>query len=253
MISLETRGLYKSFGSLTVTQEVNLCFQAGMRYAVIGPNGAGKTTLFNLLTGEFKPTAGQILLGSHDVTSLGPDARARKGLARSFQRNNLFPDLTVLENLAIACAIRTDLTRVFWRRFESFRGVQARAEELATTVGLQEVVSLPVRHLSYGNQRQLEVGLALACDPVVLLLDEPTSGMGPEETAIMQSMIVALSRTLTIIVVEHDMDIVFSFADRIVVLDYGRVLAEGTVAEIRNSEIVRSRYLGEGHAAGSAA
>ena len=245
MTVLQVRNLSKSFDALMVTQDINLRFESGMRYAVIGPNGAGKTTLFNLLSGELKPSAGQILLGDADLSAWDPAGRARAGIARSFQRNNLFSDLTVRDNLAIACAIRSGLTPIFWRPFGSYRSVRERAELYAGKVGLSDELDSMARHLSYGSQRQLEVGLALACEPKVLLLDEPTSGMSPEETGRMQELIAALPRSLTMIVIEHDMDLVLSFADRIIVLDYGRVLAQGTPEEIRASNVVRERYLGE--------
>jgi len=248
---LETRNLWKSFGALTVTNDVSLRFESGIRYAVIGPNGAGKTTLFNLLSGGLKPSHGKILLDDMDVTSRSQVARTRAGIARSFQRNNLFPEFTVRENLGIACGIKAGLMSTFWRSFRSFRDLDARAEDYAGKVGLLDELDRPARTLSYGTQRQLEVGLALACEPTVLLLDEPTSGMSPEETRRMHELIVALPRSLTVIVIEHDMDIVLSFADWIIVLDYGQVLEQGTPAQVRASSTVRERYLGEGDAVGA--
>lgn len=245
MIALETRSLFKSFGSLIVTHDVSLAFTAGVRYAIIGPNGAGKTTYFNLLAGNLRPDSGTILLAERDVTRLDVTSRARIGIARSFQRNNLFPDFTVRENLALACALRSGFSRVWWRSMRRIPAVHAEADEIAAQVGLSDVLGTAVRHLSYGSQRQLEVGLALACRPQVLLLDEPTSGMSPEETARMRKLISSIPRTLTVIVIEHDMDIVLDFADHIIVLDYGRVLEQGTPAEIRRSEVVRQRYLGD--------
>jgi branched-chain amino acid transport system ATP-binding protein len=245
MIALETRALDKSFGSLGVTQDVSLAFEAGQRYAVIGPNGAGKTTYFNLLAGNLRPDAGAILLGGRDVTALDVTRRARLGIARSFQRNNVFPEFTVCENLMLACALRMGSAPVFWRPMRRLTGAREEARELAAQVGLAETFDMPVRHISYGSQRQLEVALALACRPKVLLLDEPTSGIGPEETARMHALIAALPRSLTLIVIEHDMDIVLNLADRIIVLDYGRVLVQGTPAEVRASALVRERYLGE--------
>jgi branched-chain amino acid transport system ATP-binding protein len=245
MSLLETRDLSKFFGALAVTQDVNLRFEPGMRYAVIGPNGAGKTTLFNLLSGELKPSAGKIMLDGADLTARDPAGRARAGIARSFQRNNLFPDLTVHDNLAIACAVKAGVMPIFWRSFRGFRSLHECAGHFANQVGLADDRAALAHTLSYGSQRQLEVGLALACEPKVLLLDEPTSGMSPEETLRMQRLIGALPRSLTMIVIEHDMDIVLGFADRIIVLDYGRVLAQGTPAEIRASSVVRERYLGE--------
>ena len=190
MIALETRSLCKSFGSLVVTQDVSLAFEAGSRYAIIGPNGAGKTTYFNLLAGNLRPDSGTVHFAGRDVTALDMTSRARIGIARSFQRNNLFPDFTVRDNLALACALRAGTTRVFWRPMRKLSLVHAEAEEIAARVGLTDVLSTTVRQLSYGSQRQLEVALALACKPQVLLLDEPTSGHEPsDETSRMHALI----------------------------------------------------------------
>jgi branched-chain amino acid transport system ATP-binding protein len=241
---LVARDLTKSFGALAVTRGVNLALPAGRRHAVIGPNGAGKTTLFNLLAGELSLDAGTIELAGCDLTHATPDARARAGLARSFQANSLFPVMTVGENLATAGAIADGIGHRFWRRFAACDEVQARARTLADDIGLGEVWDQPARKLSYGSQRQLEVGLALATRPKVLLLDEPTAGMSPEERSAMQRLIDRLPRELTIVIIEHDMDVVFSLAERVTVLDYGSILIEGTPDEVRSSELVRRRYLG---------
>lgn len=254
MTTLETRNLKKSFGSLQVTQDVTLTFEGGKRYAIIGPNGAGKTTFFNLLAGNLRPDSGQILIDGRDITSLDVTSRAWTGIARSFQRNNLFPEMTVLDNIAMACAIQQKVAPTFWRPMTGYKAVLEDAAAIARQVGLDEDSHIAVRHLSYGSQRQLEVALALACKPKVLLLDEPTSGMSPQETARMDHLIKALPREITTIVIEHDMDIVLEFADEIVVLDYGRVLEQGTPTQIKNSSIVRQRYLGEeGQTVGSRA
>jgi ABC-type branched-subunit amino acid transport system ATPase component len=245
VIALETRSLNKSFGSLAVTQEVSLAFRAGLRYAIIGPNGAGKTTYFNLLAGSLRPDSGAVLLEGRDVTALDVTSRARIGLSRSFQRNSLFSDFTVRDNLLLACALRAGRAPIFWRSMRSLSTPLIEADEIATKVGLADALDVPVRRMSYGSQRQLEVALALACRPRVLLLDEPTSGMSPEETARMLELVTGLPRTLTVVVIEHDMDVVLNFADWVVVLDYGRVLEQGTPADIRGSKIVRERYLGE--------
>jgi branched-chain amino acid transport system ATP-binding protein len=245
MIALETRLLNKSFGSLAVTQNISLAFEAGRRYAIIGPNGAGKTTYFNLLGGNLRPDSGTVHLAGNDITALDVTSRARIGIARSFQRNNLFPDFSVRDNLALACELRARTARVFWQPMRKRGAVYAEADEIAAHVGLADLLATPVRHLSYGCQRQLEVALALACKPQVLLLDEPTSGMSPEETARMHALIAAIPSALTVIVIEHDMDIVLDLAQHIIVLDYGRVLEQGTPAQIRASAVVRERYLGE--------
>ena len=242
---LEVTGLRKSFGSLTVTDGIDLSLAAGAREAVIGPNGAGKTTFFNLLSGELKPDAGTIRLEGRAITGLPPNKRARLGLARSFQKNNLFADMTVVESLATACAVSHKRSAVFWTTFGGQRALRERAEALAEQVGLADEGATVVRHLSYGSQRQLEIGLALAIEPKLLLLDEPTSGMSPEETRGMQKLIEGLPPELTLLLIEHDMDVVFDMADQITVLDYGRVLISGPPGEIRGSSIVREIYLGE--------
>jgi len=242
---LEARGLRKAFGALEVTRDVSLMVPEGARHAVVGPNGSGKTTLFNLLTGELQPDEGRVLLNGRDVTARPPDARARAGLTRSFQKNNLFMDLTVRENLALALAIGKGLGSVFWHRFERMHGLVARAEALAERVRLSDVLDLPVHTLPYGTQRQLEVGLALAIEPKVLLLDEPTAGMSAEETQAMTALIAGLPPEIAVLIIEHDMEVVFEIAERVTVLDYGSILAEGTPQEVRATEVVRRRYLGE--------
>jgi branched-chain amino acid transport system ATP-binding protein len=241
----KAEGLCKSFGALEVARGISLALPRGARHAIVGPNGSGKTTLFNLLSGELAPDAGRVYIDGRDVTTLPPDARARAGLTRSFQKNNLFPDATVLENLAIAVAIGTGAGTIFWRPFKRSGDIHRRATVLAERIRLTSYLDTIVRALPYGTQRQLEIGLALAIEPKILLLDEPTAGMSADETAEMTKLIADLPRELALLVIEHDMEVVFDFAQRITVLDYGSVLAEGTPAEIRASPEVRRRYLGE--------
>ncbi|GAB5471235.1 MAG: ABC transporter ATP-binding protein [Rhodospirillales bacterium] len=243
---LKAEGLTKSFGALEVTRQVSLEAPAGQRLAIIGPNGAGKTTLFNLLAGELQPSAGRILLDSQDVTAMAPNRRARLGLARSFQKNNLFFKLTVRENLLLAQLAKSGGARCFWRRLSRIAGPRHQAEAVAEQVGLTSALDRPVAALSYGAQRQLEIGLALATAPRVLLLDEPTSGMSPEETQRMLDLVRGLPRDLAVVIIEHDMDMVFGTADRIVVLNYGQVLLEGSPEEVRASPVVQETYLGGG-------
>jgi branched-chain amino acid transport system ATP-binding protein len=243
---LEVRGLSKAFHTLTVAYQVSFSIPRGRRHAVIGPNGAGKTTLFNLIAGAVTSDAGEIIVDGVDVTGMVPDARVRAGLARSFQHNNLFSDMTVRENLAAACAVHQGAAPVFWRSFEGFGEILSTAEDLARRINVADQLDTPVRQLSYGTQRQVEVGLALALEPKVLLLDEPTAGMSPEETRAMQSLIGDLPADLTVVIIEHDMDVVFGLAERVTVLDYGTILLEGTPAEVRASDVVRQRYLGGG-------
>ncbi len=242
---LRADGLQKRYGALVVTRNVSIALEAGERRALIGPNGAGKTTLFDLLTGELRPDAGRISFASRDITGDGPDARARAGLARSFQRNSLFAGMSVAENLVTAAALAGGVGHVFWKPLAKYRHLRGKAMDIARSVGLSDVLDVGVDALPYGFQRQLEVGLALALEPLVLLLDEPTAGMSPEETAAMKALIAGLPRSLTVLVIEHDMDVVFDIADRVTVLDAGSVLFEGTPAEVRASGEVRSRYLGE--------
>ena len=241
---LHAEAITHAFGSLVVTDAVTLELVPGERHGLIGPNGAGKTTLFNIIAGEIIPGAGSVRLDGVDVTRDPPDRRARLGLARSFQRNNLFTDLTVRENLSIACAIAHRISHVAWKAFARHRKVHESAEARAVALGLGDVLDTVTRHLSYGTQRQLEIALALALEPKILLLDEPTAGMSPEETAAMQAMIAALPSSLTLLVIEHDMEVLFGLADRITVLDYGKVLLQGKPQEVRDSDLVRSRYLG---------
>ncbi|HEX3500149.1 MAG TPA: ABC transporter ATP-binding protein [Stellaceae bacterium] len=241
----KAEGLYKSFGALEVAKGISLELPRGARHAIVGPNGSGKTTLFNLLSGELQPDAGHVFIDGRDVTSLPPDARARAGLTRSFQKNNLFPDLTVLESLAVAVAIGIGGGTIFWRPFARSTESHRRAAEIAERIRLTPYLDAVAGTLPYGTQRQLEIGLALAIEPKILLLDEPTAGMSADETAEMAKLIGDLPDELALLVIEHDMEIVFDFARRITVLDYGSVLAEGTPAEIRASQEVRRRYLGE--------
>ena len=242
---LRAENLSKSFGSLAVTDNVSFELGRGERRGLIGPNGAGKTTLFNLLTGELSPDRGRVYLGSRDISKASPDIRARAGIARSFQKNNLFEGLSVLENLVTAVVLASGMGGVFWRSLAKQSKVQEHAIEIAYAVGVEDTLDEPVKSLSYGLQRQLEVGLALAVDPVVLMLDEPTAGMTPEETAAMKALIASLPRKLSILIVEHDMDVIFDITDRVIVLDYGTVLFEGTPEEVRASDVVRLRYLGD--------
>ncbi len=241
---LRAERLSKSFGALEVTHEVSLEVPLGIRHAIIGPNGAGKTTLFNLLTGELRPGSGHIYLGEREITGLPPNRRARLGLARSFQRSNVFSGLTVRGNLLLADIAKTGRGRIFWRALGRERGLAEKAERVAELVGLQDQLDQRVGALSYGAVRQLEIGLALAGDPRVLLLDEPTSGMGPEETGRMLELVRALPRDFAVLIIEHDMDMVFESADRVTVLNYGQVLLEGTPEEVRGSDVVRETYLG---------
>jgi len=247
MSVLRTDHLCRSFGSLTVTNDVNLTVQAGERHVIIGPNGAGKTCLINQIGGQLAPSAGRIFFKGTDITGSSPSRVARMGLGRTFQRNNLFANLNVIENLRLAVQARRGRSLDFFTPVGRLSGLIARAEELMRRVHLGHGGGRLARSLSYGEQRQLEIGIALAGEPELLLLDEPTSGMSPAETARMIDLIAGLPRSLSVLMIEHDMNVVFSLADRITVLYYGEVLAAGTPAEIQSNERVRDVYLGMAH------
>ena len=241
---LRAENLCKAFGALQVTRDVSLEIPEGARHAIIGPNGAGKTTLFNLLAGELAPDAGAILIDDRDITRLPPNRRARLGLSRSFQKNNLFARQTVRDNLLLADIAARGYGYRFWPRLAARKDAFSKAETIAGQIGLADDMECGVAELSYGAQRQLEVGLALMAEPKVLLLDEPTSGMSPEETGRMLRLIDDLPGSLTVVMIEHDMDLVFAHADRITVLNYGQVLMEGRPEDVRGSDVVQETYLG---------
>ncbi len=247
MSVLRTERLTKMFGSLIVTRDLDLRVEEGERHVIIGPNGAGKTSLVNQIGGQLKPSAGRIFLSDADITGLSPDRISRYGIARTFQRNNLFPNLSVGENLRLAVQLRRGNPLDFWTPVRHLDALRTRAEELMRLVHIERDGGYPVRHLSYGEQRQLEIGMALAGEPRLLLLDEPTSGMSPAETQRMIELIGSLPRSLSILMIEHDMNVVFSLADRVTVLYYGEALASGSCAEIQGNERVREIYLGAVH------
>jgi branched-chain amino acid transport system ATP-binding protein len=241
---LETERLSKSFGSLTAASNVSLRLEKGERRVVLGPNGAGKTTLFNLLAGELRPTSGHIRIGGVDVTGLTVDARARLGLARSYQKNNLFNELTVRENLALAVATATGASSWLLNDTLADREIAGTIAETAALTGLRDLLPMRVDRISYGARRQLEVALALATRPRILLMDEPTSGIGPAMIAAFHGLLKSLPRDLTILIIEHDMDLAFSVADRITVMNYGEVVFEGDAGATRASPLVNEIYLG---------
>ena len=247
MTLLRLDRLNKSFGSLVVTDDVDLTVAPGERHVIIGPNGAGKTSLVNQIGGQLQPGSGRILLNDRDITGLSPDRISRMGVARTFQRNNLFQNLSVIENIRLALAVRRGRPLDFFTPVGHDKILSERATDLMTRVHLDGDGTRLARNLSYGEQRQLEIGVALAGEPELVLLDEPTSGMSPSETARMIELIGTLPRTLSILMIEHDMKVVFSVADRITVLYYGKVLATGTPAEIQANTRVREVYLGMVH------
>ena len=244
---LRTRALNKSFGSLKVTRDVSIELPKGARHALIGPNGAGKTTLINLITGQMPADSGQIELAGEDVTRTPTAARVRKGLTRTFQINTLFPDLTPIEAVTLAICERGGAARQFWRGLTAHRESIDEAFDILTRLRLADVATRTTRTLPYGQQRLLEIALALATKPKVLLLDEPAAGVPKDESAALFSVIAALPDDMSVLFIEHDMDIVFSFASRIIVLVSGAVLLEAEPAVVKTDPRVREVYLGQAH------
>jgi branched-chain amino acid transport system ATP-binding protein len=251
---LELHGLRRTFGGVVATDNVTLDFTPGTLSAIIGPNGAGKTTLFHLVSGFLKPTAGRVLLEGEDITGLDRQDIVRRGIGRAFQVANLFPSFTVAESLAAAILAHDQRTSSLFRTFPP-PDIAARAEEVMELCGLDHLAGVQARHLSHGDQKLLDIALALALDPRVLLLDEPTAGMGPDERWRMIERVQALwqAKRMTLIFIEHDMDIVFRIAQTVRVLRYGAVLAEGTPDEVRRNPAVIEAYLGPEHALEAAA
>jgi branched-chain amino acid transport system ATP-binding protein len=245
MALLETKDLSKAFGALTAVNGVSLAVEAGTLHSIIGPNGAGKTTLFNLLTGTFPPSAGRILYDGRDITGTPASRIAHLGLARSFQRTNVFPAFSLLDNVWIAAfATGASWRGLLWRKADRYPEAAARARRALADVGLEGKAGVPAREISHGEQRQLELAIALAAAPRVLLLDEPAAGLSPEETRRMVALVRALKGRYTIVLIEHKMDIIMSVSDRISVMHFGSLIAEGTPGEIQKNGEVRRAYLG---------
>jgi len=242
---LEVKGLTKTFGALRATDAVDLEVQEGETLAVIGPNGAGKTTLISQLAGNLRPDAGRIRFAGEDITSLSAPQRSRKGLARSFQITSVYPEFSALDNVALAVQAHAGHSFRFWREARSDPALIEPARRMLDDVGLSERTNVLAANLAHGEQRQLEVAMALATRPRLLLLDEPMAGMGIEESQRMIAFLATLKRRQTIVLVEHDMDAVFRLADRIAVLVYGRVIATDSPEKIKMNEEVRRAYLGE--------
>ena len=244
MTLLQVRGLVKRFGGLVATDALDLDIAASEIHAIIGPNGAGKTTLISQLSGALRPDSGTIRLRGVDVTRQSAHERVRRGIARSFQVTNVFRTLTAVDNVALAVQAGDGSSFRFWHPVSTETLLVQQALDLLTRVGLQDRANIVAGRLAHGEQRQLEIALALATRPTLLLLDEPMAGMGPEESARMVELIASLRGDVTIVLVEHDMDAVFRLADCVSVLVYGRLLATGTAEAIRANDDVRRAYLG---------
>lgn len=245
MSILELKGVHKDFKGLKVLVDVNLAVEEGECHAIIGPNGAGKSTLFNVISGKYKPSRGRILFKGEDVTGFPPYKITRKGLARSFQITNVFPKLTVYGNIRNAILSKRGIRFNQFVRVDGLADIGRETDELIDMLGLTGMRDTLASELSYGQQRALEIGIALGTDPKLILLDEPTAGMTREQTKEAVALIKRVAMGKTIMVVEHDMDVVFNMADKITVLSYGEVLASGTPEEIRGDEGVKKAYLGK--------
>ena len=242
---LETKGLYHDFKGLKVLFDVNLQVEKGERHAIIGPNGAGKTTLFNLITGTYTPSEGRVLFKDSDITGKGPYEILRLGMGRSFQITNTFNDMTTFENIRLAVLSRKGIRFNVLRKIDKMREITEETERILKWVGLDGERDIHAGKLSYGKQRSLEISLALSTDPELVMLDEPTAGMSKDETRNAVEQIRRLTEGKTMVIIEHDMDVVFSLADRITVLHLGTILASATPAEIRENQAVKDAYLGE--------
>jgi len=243
-ISLDCDGLTKQFGGLEAVKGVTLAVRVGERRAIIGPNGAGKTTLFRLISGEMPATSGCIRLFGREITFLSASRRAHLGLGRTFQITNLFNTMTVLDNLVVATMGLKGTKLVMWRSLSAYRELYEKAEAALANIGMFEKRREIVKNLSYGEQRQIEISLALISNPGVLLLDEPTAGLSPADAVMMTRVIQKLDPAITILIIEHNMDVAFQVADRISVLHQGSLFAEGDAREIRNNLQVQEIYFG---------
>ena len=242
---ISTESLTKSFGALRAVNAVTLEVEEGSLHSVIGPNGAGKTTFFNLLTGQHAPTSGRIIFDGRDIAGTPPHGIAHLGIARSFQRTSIFPTLSILDNVWLAAFARQESWRgLAWRRADRYPELTRRALEVLGEVGLGEKARQPAREISHGEQRQLELAIALAASPRLLLLDEPAAGLSPDETQKMVALVRKLKGRYTIILIEHKIDVVMTISDRISVMHFGSVIAEGTPVEIQRNAEVRRAYLG---------
>jgi len=245
---LQTECLCKRFGALTVAENIDFRLESGARHALIGPNGAGKTTFVNMLTGRLPPSSGKVLLGGEDVTHLAQEARVKRGLGRTFQINTLFRDMSVLDNVALGIAERHGISGRLWRPASAYKRVRDEAAELLSALGIVDEAGTRVLDLPYGKQRLVEIAIALGLKPKVLLLDEPAAGVPSLESDRIVQALDRLPAEIAILIIEHDMELVFRFAQRITVLVQGEILCEGTPQEIAADRRVHQVYLGERHA-----
>jgi len=241
---LQINSVKKDFSGLQILLGINLTVEQGERHAIIGPNGAGKSTLFNVITGKHRVSQGQILFKDHDITNWPPHKVSRSGLARSFQVTNIFPHMTVSENIRNVIVSRKRMRFNIFNRLGGMEDVNGETAGVLKTIGLETQSDTHAGELAYGHQRALEIGLALAMEPELILLDEPTAGMTTEETREAVKLIERITAGKTLVIIEHDMDVVFSISDRISVLYYGKILATGTAEEIRENQEVKKAYLG---------
>lgn len=242
---LETKGLYHDFKGLKVLFDINLEVKKGERHAIIGPNGAGKTTLFNLITGTYVPKKGRVFFKGQDVTGSPPEELVRQGMGRSFQITSIFSKLTAFQNIRIGILSKRGIRFNIYKSVDDMEDITQETEELLRQINLYDVKDVPAGILSYGQQRSLEIGMALATDPELVMLDEPSAGMSKEEIYYAVELIRKLTENKTVVIIEHDMDVVFSLADRITVLHQGAILASGPPNEIRENQAVKDAYLGE--------
>jgi len=242
---LETKGVYHDFSGLQVLFDVNLQVEEGERHAVIGPNGAGKTTLFNVITGTYQPSRGQVFFKGKEITGTRPHKLMRLGVGRSFQITSTFNRLTTFQNIRLAILSKKGIRFHLFRMVDKMQDITKETDEVLRRINLDQERDLPAGILSYGKHRSLEISLALAADPDLIMLDEPTAGMSRDETHYAVELIRRLTEGKTVVIIEHDMDVVFSLADRITVLHYGQILATGPPVEIRQNQAVKDAYLGE--------
>ncbi len=243
--ALQTIALSKSFGALTVADQINFSLEPGARHALIGPNGAGKTTFVNLLTGRLTPSSGKVLFAGEEITQLNESQRVKRGLGRTFQINSLFNKMTVLDNVSLGISERLGISQQMWKSANTFKNIREEAFEILTLLGIDDDATKIVSQLPYGKQRLVEMAISLGLQPKVLLLDEPAAGVPSMESGRILQALDALPKDIAMLMIEHDMDLVFQFASRITVLVQGAVLCEGTPDEIANDPRVHQVYLGE--------